>query len=171
MEHFYHGKPCKRCGGTARDLKGCQCLHCKNKPTGKPRTPAETYESKPCKVCGATTRYKKGRACKPCKLAKSLTEQKTRRESIPNRERGVERCQGCGWMPNYFFYDFCRKCQAKQKKGSFNSDRENWLQCGNCGIWKNYIFKDYCKACQALEKRRREYWQEWDRLEYLENPF
>lgn len=172
-EHIYHGKPCKRCGGTARDIRSSGCLTCRAKRRGGVKLPliatGETYHGRPCKHCGTTEKYKSNRACKHCTAEKRkilAIQRKAANATLPPRETGEDRCLCCGQTKNYFFLDYCRECVAAEmnrKPESFDLQR-----CDNCGEWKAYHFKEFCRACEAAENRRRLYWQSEDKIREIE---
>ncbi|EIW7310642.1 hypothetical protein MGP47_004443 [Salmonella enterica] len=173
-EHFYHGRPCKRCGGTARNIKSGGCVSCAAKRKGGVKLPliatGETYHGKPCKHCGTTEKYKSNRACKHCTAEKRKILAIKRKElsvTLPPRERGTERCLSCGETKNYFFLDYCRECVAAEKHRVPGLDR-TINRCDNCGVWKPYIFKGVCRQCVAAEKRRRIFWAVEDKIKELE---
>lgn len=173
-EHIYHGRPCKRCGGTARDKRSANCLTCRAKRRGGVKLPlittGETYHGKPCKHCGTTEKYRSNRACKHCTAEKRkilAIQRKKAAAVLPPREKGLDRCLCCGKTKNYFFLDYCRECvsdEMNRKPESFDLQR-----CDNCGEWKAYHFKGFCRACEAAESRRRLYWQSEDKIREIEN--
>lgn len=169
MQNSYHGKPCKRCGGTIRDSRSCACIACKNTRNKEKINLSEKIEGSPCKRCGGTLRYVKDRACVACtqvRNRKKIEQRKAKSALIPKREPGDQCCLSCGQTKNYFFLDYCRECVAAEKNRV--PERHTLNQCGNCGEWKPYSFKDYCRSCEAAEKRRRLHWEAEDKLKQLE---
>lgn len=170
VENTYHGKPCKRCGGTLRDSRSRACLICKNNRHKEKINISEKIEGSPCKKCGGTLRYVRDRACVACTREKNRikTEQRRARNAqIPKRERGDQRCQSCGETKNYFFLDYCRECVTAEKT-RVPEQHKPFTRCDNCGEWKPYSFKGHCKACEAAEQRRRIHWEAEDKLRELE---
>ncbi len=159
MDYFYHGKPCKRCGGTARYNSG-GCMNCHSRRAtrepGNIHGPASFYDGKPCQHCGTTKKYQSDRSCVECKRLRAEARKAKRQQESQNRKKtepGQDVCRGCGETKNYFFLDYCRKCQAQQRKG-WRKEQKQGIRCLHCGETKYYAFNDYCKKCQANEKRR-----------------
>ncbi|ENS4749164.1 hypothetical protein ACE1EB_004418 [Salmonella enterica] len=169
-EHFYHGKPCKRCGNTLKYRRGRQCIACKNKKHDTKLNAAEKYHGGPCGKCGGTLRYKKGRACVACKQEKNkhgTGSYRARSAEIPKRKPGDQLCLSCGQTKNYFFLDYCRECVTAEKHRE-PEHKTTFTRCNNCGEWKPYSFKEHCRQCEAAEKRRRLYWDSQDKIKEIE---
>lgn len=170
METTYHGRPCKRCGGTLRYTRSCACMACQcNKPT-ETKPPTETYNGTPCKKCGETLRYARDRNCVACTRERNRIKgekRKARNANIPKRKPGSDRCLSCGKTKPYFFRDYCRECVAAEKT-RVPEQHKTFTRCDNCGEWKPYKFTGFCRQCEALEKRRREYWAAQDKIKELE---
>ncbi len=76
-DKHYHGKPCKKCGGTLRFISNTECVYCRQENRKRSREKRaglakrrKIYDGKPCKVCGNTKRYVSNDNCIKCKLAK-----------------------------------------------------------------------------------------------------
>jgi len=156
--HFYHGRPCKRCGGTARSVARGDCMTCKSRRRDKlePINRPQFVEGKPCKYCGETTRYASTRQCVKCLREKTrLKNQERDRQlaEIEPRARFDDKCLGCGQYKSYFFLDYCHDCKKKQRKGWKRYLAEG-IRCAGCGVVKHYAFKDYCRKCHAAETKR-----------------
>ncbi|EJN5909426.1 hypothetical protein ABE356_000218 [Escherichia coli] len=177
MDYFYHGKPCKRCGGTARYTNSRGCMHCHStraaQKEGAIKTVTQFVEGSPCKNCGSTKKYAKGRSCVACTLARKEQRAEKRKEKQLVYEKaipGKEPCKGCGEFKTYHFRDYCRKCLAQQRKG-WRIENKEFQQCMNCGEWKSYTFKDYCRKCQAAELKRREGKNIYSIIRKMNQPF
>lgn len=173
--HYYHGRPCKRCGGTARDVRSSNCLTCRGKRKGGLKldliASRETYHGQPCRNCGTTEKYKSNRACKHCTIERNKQTAIKRREAaakVPFRERGLDRCLGCGETKNYFFLDYCRECVNKTNN---RKDSVYLQRCSSCGEWKTYHFHDFCRKCKAAERKRRQDQEFKDFLNNRGNPY
>lgn len=172
-DHFYHGKPCKRCGGTARSVARGDCMTCKNRrrealtPINNPKF----VEGKPCKYCGETLRYASTRQCVKCNRECTREKNKLRDLNKPEpRERYDQPCLQCGKYHNYFFLDYCHDCtkEVRRKQSRLTEGK----RCLDCGEWKYYHFKDYCRKCVAAETKRREGQDYYKRLHYIAtHPF
>ena len=174
MEYHYHGKPCKRCGGTLRYTRNRGCVECLKTAKQRRRTETpkviEKYHGKPCRVCGETLRYVSGRACVNCRKVKNqkLTLKiKSIYEQLPKRKPGSDRCLSCGETKNYFFLGYCRECVAKEK-ARIPEQTRGFTRCDWCGEYKRGIVDAICRKCRAAEQRRRLYWEAEDKLRELE---
>lgn len=170
VETTYHGKPCKRCGGTVRLKDSCACIVCANKRNKQKINTGEKEHGKPCAVCGETLRYVKDGNCIACtkrKNAIKIAKRRERNATLPKREKGDQFCLSCGQTKNYFFYDYCRECVAAEK-ARVPEQHKTFTRCDNCGEWKPYSFKGHCKACEAAEHRRRIHWEAEDKLKQIE---
>lgn len=174
--HYYHGRPCKRCGGTARSVERGDCMVCKSKRREKlePINNPKFVEGRPCKHCGSTTRYASTRQCVKCIRERTRLKNQERDKALSEIEpRAVydERCLGCGEYKGYFFLDYCHDCKKKQRKG-WSRYIAKGIRCAGCGEIKHYSFKDYCRKCRATEIKRKEgndYFKELHRI--ARNPF
>lgn len=170
VENTYHGKPCKRCGGTVRDSRSCSCIACKNKPKKERINTGERIQGRPCKKCGGTERYKSDHTCVACKHEKNrLLIEKRRAASalIPKKKPGDQRCLSCGQTKNYFFLDYCRGCVAAEKN-RVPEKHKTFTRCDWCGEWKPYRITEACRACEAANKRHRLEVEAMDKLKALE---
>jgi len=92
-ERFYHGEPCRNCGGTLRYTNSRACVACmrskarerakKQKQARKEAREAQgpkTFEGKPCRMCGSTTRYTVSRACVACTRERTRLHKQRKRK-------------------------------------------------------------------------------------------
>lgn len=170
VENTYHGKPCKRCGGTLRYLKTSGCIVCQH-TKDKPRlNTGEKENGKPCRVCGETLRYLSDGNCVACtkrKNAIKVAKRRAKNATIPKATPGSDRCLSCGETKNYFFLDYCRECRTAEKQRTPEPEK-TYSRCEWCGEWKPYRITGACKTCEAAEKRRRAYWEAEDKLRAVE---
>lgn len=153
-EHFYHGRPCKRCGSTAKRSSRGDCFTCTANRRNIPKKETKFYHGKPCKHCGETLRYESTKQCVACIRARTAAKNAERPKPEP-RYKADEKCLGCGQYKNYFFLDYCHDCRKVMRKG-WDRYLPEGQQCASCGEFKHYAFIDYCRKCQANETRRRE---------------
>ncbi len=169
--HTYHGKPCKRCGGTLRYVRSCGCVACNLQWRHREKKAATEYiTGKPCKVCGETLRYKKDQQCVACRKRKNaiITEKRKAKSALlPIRKPGDQLCLSCGQTKNYFFLDYCREC-VNAEKARVPEQHKNFTRCDWCGEWKPYRITGACRACEASHKRHMLRIEAEDKLRELE---
>lgn len=167
----YHGKPCKRCGGTLRYIRNRACMVCKNvKHTDKFIGPIHMLYGRPCRKCGGTLRYASDHSCAGCAQERNrikAAKYKAKLADLPKQTPGSDRCLSCGETKNYFFLDYCRECRTAEKQRTPEPEK-TYSRCEWCGEWKPYRITGACKTCEAAEKRRRAYWEAEDKLRAVE---
>lgn len=169
----YEGKPCKRCGGTERQVSSKDCVAC-HREAGRRRREANpekvreavvrkeakaareaaraagltAFEGSPCGRCGGTERYVSGPGCVSC-----VREAARRRADTPEKREAARRRD--------------EALRNKKAAATTRAKRYEGKPCPQCGGVERWVSNGGCVMCaMEAERRRRAAGPERDRAAY-----
>lgn len=138
----FHGKPCRRCGGTERFAASRNCVPCVTlayRKRGQRRGGAGAhFVGDACAKCGHNLRYASSGVCVTCDRARAKAKREVAKQSGVKTYDGNP-CSKCGGTLRRFGIGDCVACaRASARRSRRKSREENPRHHWCSSMWSNY---------------------------------